>query len=472
MEYFKGIESFGGLASVYAIDILPDGSFSEIRIMEVNQKNAGVLANIPDTPAFYPGIPWRTYYSEINHEKLCYKCIRENTPMYSYVNAHECWIKGFYLPITPPDEIIQKDKSEGRNTAYLLYVMERSNEVDSESMSKRSTAVSEAVINLSIKLHESQNFIQSLTDTIGELRKICSSDICALYSVDRINQKCVFINENGISSEIMNDIAGSMGRTPFEVALAWESDLEGSDCFMLNDLSVIKERDPKWYDSLVTHGITSIILYAIRFNHNIVGFIWAANFDLSKMMQIKETLSLAAFLIGAVIANQQLISGLEEKSTVDVLTQVNNRNALNERLEKYAYEEEKLPDSIGVVFTDLNGLKSTNDEMGHDAGDKLLQRASAILKIAFGDYEIYRAGGDEFVIICPYITEEKLKHQIEQLRALAENTADIRFAIGSSFFTGKYDIRNAMRSADESMYNDKAEFYRLHPEKDRRKRPR
>ena len=54
-------------------------------------------------------------------------------------------------------------------------------------------------------------------------------------------------------------------------------------------------------------------------------------------------------------------------------------------------------------------LKNVNDDEGHDAGDKLLIRASALLKLAFGDYEIYRAGGDEFFIFCPDISEENRK---------------------------------------------------------------
>ena len=98
----------------------------------------------------------------------------------------------------------------------------------------------------------------------------------------------------------------------------------------------------------------------------------------------------------------------------------------------------------------------------------MLVRAAALLKIAFGDYEIYRAGGDEFVILCPGVSKEKLDNMISQLRGLADNTNDVSFAIGVAYCTGDYDIRLAMQKADEDMYKDKKEFYRLHPEKDRR----
>ena len=57
-----------------------------------------------------------------------------------------------------------------------------------------------------------------------------------------------------------------MGRSPFQVAEAWEADLALSDCLLLQDLKVIEERDPVWYKSLSSHEIRNIILYAIRFN--------------------------------------------------------------------------------------------------------------------------------------------------------------------------------------------------------------
>ena len=71
------------------------------------------------------------------------------------------------------------------------------------------------------------------------------------------------------------------------------------------------------------------------------------------------------------------MSSLEEMSTVDSLTQVNNRNAMNRRVDRIISGADK-PAAIGVVMADLNGLKPINDEKGHDAGDKLLSNAVII----------------------------------------------------------------------------------------------
>ena len=117
---------------------------------------------------------------------------------------------------------------------------------------------------------------------------------------------------------------------------------------------------------------------------------------------------------------------------------------------------------MGVIFADLNGLKKKNDEEGHDAGDKMLVRASALLKVVLGENRIYRAGGDEFVNFCENIPEDQMDAQITQLKAMADSNLDVSFAMGSVFCQGTYDINVAVQKADELMYQDKKEYYRLH----------
>lgn len=469
MDYQSWIEGIDGLASLYSFDILPDGSFSEIRLIAVNKQNEGMLHFSADAPEFYPGIPYRNYWMDLNFERYLYKSGNTKCSLYSYVNARGYWLKGFYIPVSNFDAVSAED---GTKTVYCLYILEYADNIETESMSQHSADVASAVTNLSIKLHEVQDFYQAMVAAATEIKEICGAELCSIYTVDKSSQKCRFINADGVQETMLSGIASEMECSPYEVALRWEKALAMSDCLLLENLEVIKERDTLWYNSLCRHEIKNIILYEIRYKQTLVGFIWAANFDTSKLMRIKSTLELSAFLLAAVIQNHQLITRLEVRSTVDGLTQVCNRNAMNDRVDKLVSGTEKLPDSLGIVFADLNGLKTVNDDEGHDAGDRLLTRAAGLLKIAFGDYEIYRAGGDEFVVFMPDVTEEVIQQQITQLRALTENTEDVRFAVGSSYCVGEYNICHAMQRADENMYKDKEEFYRQHPEKDRRKRSR
>ena len=119
---------------------------------------------------------------------------------------------------------------------------------------------------------------------------------------------------------------------------------------------------------------------------------------------------------------------------------------------------------FAVIFADLNGLKRVNDAYGHGAGDNMLKTAASMLKEVFFDSEVYRAGGDEFMIIAAGITEDELEKRLDQLKKQAERTSDVRFSIGTCFCDSGNDILMAMRYADEKMYADKERYYRQHPE--------
>lgn len=460
------VDRINGMSGIYSFDVFPDGSYSEIRLMAIR---GGIQGAPPGAPDFYPGIPWRSYFTDLNFESYVYKCAAFNEFLYSYTNAHGLWVKGFYSPMEIPDDDIDV-KSEGRvRTCYCLYTGTVSAQLESDSMASHSPEVAGAVANISVKLHETQNYHQAMAAAMGELQNVCGTAICMLYTIDHARQCCSLITSEGVQKEYLESLCAEMSRSPFEIAAAWEEDLDDSDCLLLDDLSIIKERDPKWYKSMVGYDMKNIILFAVRNNQTLVGFIWAANYDAAKMVQIKETLELTSFLISAVIVNHQLVAQLELKSTMDGLTQLYNRNAMNDRVDRMVADKTTRPDKMGVVLADLNGLKLVNDDAGHDAGDKLLIRAAALLKFAFGEYEIYRAGGDEFYVFCPDITEDKLAQQVEQLLSLANSTPDVSFAVGSVHVSGDYDILEAMKVADENMYKHKQEYYEHNPYRDRRR---
>ena len=468
MDYQSWIEGIKGKASLYSFDILPDGKYSEIRLMAVNRESEGMVKMNPDAPEFYPGIPYRTYWMDLNFEDFVYKCAETLEPLYSYVNARGIWLKGFYIPIADIwDEETKEQKPEGTRTFFCLYVVHFDEQAKADSMNQRSIEVSNAVLDIGIKLHESKDFFRSMGDVSESIMEFCGAEMCSIYTVDKASQECIFINSDGVQDQIMTDLSSEMGRTPIEIAEAWEKDLALSDCLILDDLSVIEERDPVWYQSMKRHGIQNIVLFAIRYNQTLVGFIWGANYDVKRRERIKETLELTTFLLAAGIANHQLLSKLEIKSTIDSLTQIGNRNAMAEYMLELEKGNKERLNNLGVVFVDLNGLKKINDAEGHSAGDKLLIRASSIIKAVYSDDHIFRAGGDEFVIFCQNTTEEEVAEKVTQLKKMADATSDVSFAVGSVYSNGEYDINYVIKTADERMYHDKKAFYRSNPGKNR-----
>lgn len=78
--------------------------------------------------------------------------------------------------------------------------------------------------------------------------------------------------------------------------------------------------------------------------------------------------------------------------------------------------------------------------------------------------DIYRAGGDEFTIIVAGITEEELGKRVEAIRKASEKYDHVCFAIGQCYEECRFNVRQALRLADERMYEDKRKFYEAHPE--------
>ena len=124
--------------------------------------------------------------------------------------------------------------------------------------------------------------------------------------------------------------------------------------------------------------------------------------------------------------------------------------------------------NIGVVFADLNGLKHMNDNNGHSAGDQMIKDAANILKEVFPDTEIYRAGGDEFMVLLRDTTMEYMQQREKELKSKALKSNAVSFAVGLCLEEDSQHIYDAMKTADKRMYEDKKKYYELFPEQKRR----
>ena len=259
----------------------------------------------------------------------------------------------------------------------------------------------------------------------------------------------------------------------YSLVESWEDTIAGSNCLIAKnaqDMEVVQKRNPGWYESLLIAGAKNIVLFPLKSREHLLGYMWVINFNADNAVKIKETLELTTFILGSELANYLLLDRLKILSSKDMLTGVLNRNEMNNFVDKLSTPaqkaEDELPDSsVGVIFADLNGLKTVNDEEGHPAGDKLLKDAAKVLLEVFDDSQIFRAGGDEFSIIITGITENELNKKIEQIRKVSENYGKVNFALGGSVEPSRKNVRLALRHADENMYEDKKKYYAAHPEK-------
>ncbi|MCR5691587.1 MAG: GGDEF domain-containing protein, partial [Eubacterium sp.] len=120
-----------------------------------------------------------------------------------------------------------------------------------------------------------------------------------------------------------------------------------------------------------------------------------------------------------------------------------------------------------VVFVDLNGLKETNDTYGHDAGDHLIIDAANFLIQEFGEENIFRIGGDEFVVILNNIREARFEEYERRFCEDLRNHPEINVSQGFAWTESSRNVEIAVDRADKAMYQDKMEYYKRHNRRNR-----
>ncbi len=154
---------------------------------------------------------------------------------------------------------------------------------------------------------------------------------------------------------------------------------------------------------------------------------------------------------------------IRKASFVDAATGLQNRTSYTR------FVEETDPSSfirLSVIYIDVNGLHELNNRLGHAAGDEMLRFVAEACVKQFPQAEVYRLGGDEFLILCPVGTKEEVQRWVEQLNATVE-AAGYTIACGVESRMCDFDIEDMVNAADARMLANKADFYRV---RDRRKR--
>lgn len=119
----------------------------------------------------------------------------------------------------------------------------------------------------------------------------------------------------------------------------------------------------------------------------------------------------------------------------DSLTSLYNRRFFEEELQNLDIEQ-NLP--ISIIMCDVNGLKLINDSFGHHEGDKLLKKASDIIKKVCREKDVIaRIGGDEFIILLPKTIAEESSEIANRIKELAskENFMNIELSISYGYDT-------------------------------------
>lgn len=160
------------------------------------------------------------------------------------------------------------------------------------------------------------------------------------------------------------------------------------------------------------------------------------------------------------LENARILRATRVQAVTDALTGLGNRRQLLADLEILFASGEPAT----LAFFDLNGFKRYNDAYGHGAGDALLVRLAAGLRLIVGGRgSVYRLGGDEFCVLLDGHVPEHDQLVAGARSALSERGAgfDVTTSLGITLIPDEAASADAaLRLADERMYADKGRTQR------------
>lgn len=466
MDLQKYVDGFGAMTCIVSVENLGNGKRGKFRIVTGNKTYIDSIEH-PAPGAelliqkFTPNQEYTNYLTrDLNFEEYCYKAAVEKRCLNSYATADRIqgvWFNMTFLPVA----------YEEGNLCFCTYTMEINFEANLDRMASLPADVTSNVIKICLELRSAKDFSEMMNDVIYDIRNMFNAEHCCILLMDSFERQCTVLCEALAENTVLTSMDNYNVDGFYEIADSWKDLIAGSNCLVVkdeHDMAVVKERNPIWYESFTSAHGKNIVLFPLKFNDKLLGYIWAMNYDVSKATSIKETFETTAYVLSSAISNYLLMDRLKILSSKDILTGVMNRNEMNNYVDKLCLEGKGADVSVGVIFADINGLKRVNDQCGHHAGDSLLKNAAKALEEVFDATEIFRAGGDEFTIIVTGITEEELNKRVEAIREVSQKYEFVCFAIGQCFEDSRLNVRQALRLADERMYEDKRKFYEMHPE--------
>ena len=156
-------------------------------------------------------------------------------------------------------------------------------------------------------------------------------------------------------------------------------------------------------------------------------------------------------------STDRVVSAAERAvSSIDGLTGVHRRDAGTVELAREAARAKRTGQPFVIAFVDVDGLKATNDSVGHGAGDQLLRRIAKTIHANLRSYDlIVRFGGDEFVCGLTGLSVDEAAKRFSQVNATLEETEQASVTVGLAQLKSDESLDDVIARADEALHSQR-----------------
>ncbi|WP_295092077.1 bifunctional diguanylate cyclase/phosphodiesterase [Ruminococcus sp.] len=469
MDFQDLANSFHSPACIVSVERTSDTGFGEIRLAAGNKKYIEMIEIRFSSNEFYvsedvgnqfiPNSLYDKYFPKNRiFEEVCYKAAVQKVPTHTYTHMDnvDIWFDIYCIPLD----------FEKSGVCYCAYIAVPSENVNIVLETAKTARTSNDVLKTCIKLHKANNLKDAMEGVISEIRQICKAEGCTVLLLNTEEKNYSILATDFREDSTLKRVTEFEGY--YNIAASWISMMGNeNDCVIIqnkNDLEYYKRVNNPWYLTLVEAGVESVVLFSLRQGGDILGFIWATNFDTKETMRIKETLEFTTFFVSSHIARYQIIKRLEYMSYTDALTGLPNRFACTDYISNLIKSNEKFT----AVSIDLNHFKSINDSLGQEAGNQVLIGVSSCWKALSEEYDsgikqyITRINGDEFLlVISGYSSENELRSIVEKYAEVLEKPFTVEgcdLYITASFGYAEYpedaDTADALISRADAAMNE------------------
>lgn len=287
------------------------------------------------------------------------------------------------------------------------------------------------------------------------LRQLLATDDCSIMILDDKSGELAFAESSGLTRWEMTNIRFALG----EGIAGWVA--KHKKPVLIPDV----RKDPRF--KLIKEQkrtMISMISAPLMVKRRVIGVVSLTARDEAHTFTQHE-LELVVLLsahISLALENNRLY----EISVMDGLTNVYNRRYLEQRLSEEVAYSKRYSKPLTICLTDIDFFKRLNDSYGHQAGDFVLKKVSALLSQALREYDVVaRYGGEEFAVILPSTPKTKGASIAERLRTLVEN-AEFNYreklirtsiSVGVACFPEDGDSAESLiAAADKALYAAKA----------------
>lgn len=190
--------------------------------------------------------------------------------------------------------------------------------------------------------------------------------------------------------------------------------------------------------------------------------------DLSKMDKERQRyFNMLKQIENDIRDKEDLLDKMSMEAYRDELTQVGNKNAYVRKVDDLSQRIARGSARFAIAMVDLNNLKFINDFSGHKAGDAYIKGTCKIITDVFRHSQIFRIGGDEFVITmtgADYQNRDELVQQLKMRFYESYYNTNVppheRYcaAVGIAVYESGDTVESVFKRADQSMYADKMSF--------------